>query len=158
MRSYRTVRDVLRQVAHWHQELLSDCCDDDGTDEHDPYQPLVEYLAVHESVLKQFLDGAGGHEPDQVVNTWLQYVPADDVERVVRRWKTSQPAKAEDVLEFVLEFDAALVDFYKSLANQAQAPPRVNAVFQNLLDAEEWQKLRNAWAIRDSDSFHSGRG
>ena len=56
------------------------------------------------------------------------------------------------------EFDDALVEFYKSLANQAQAPPRVNEVFQNLLEAEEWQRLRNAWSIRDSDSFHTGRG
>jgi hypothetical protein len=58
----------------------------------------------------------------------------------------------------ILEFDNALVELYKTLANQSQAHPRVNELFQGLLSMEEWQRLRNAFAVRESDSFINGRG
>ena len=65
---------------------------------------------------------------------------------------------SEEVIDMILEFDDELVELYKTLANQAQAPPRINALFQNLLEMEEWQKLRNAWATRESDGHFTGRG
>jgi len=58
----------------------------------------------------------------------------------------------------ILEFDNALVELYESLANQAQAPPRINEVFQNLLEMQEWQRARNAFSARESDSFVNGGG
>lgn len=158
MRSYTTVRDVLSHISRWHHELLEQCCEGADPEPHDPFRPLVDYLAVHERTVKQILDHDQRGEREAILNTWLQYVPAEGVEDVVARWRSMESSTAEDVMAFVLEFDDALVEFYKSLANQAQAPPRVNEVFQNLLEAEEWQKLRNAWSIRDSDSFHTGRG
>ena len=158
MRSYTTVRDILRQVSHWHRELLDHCCEGDAADADEAFRPLAEYLTIHERSLQRVLDQDGTQEQDTVLNTWLQYVPAEEVEKVINRWKLKEHPAAEEVTALVLEFDDALIEFYKSLANQAQAPPRINEVFQNLLEAEEWQRLRNAWSIRDSDSFHTGRG
>lgn len=157
MRSYTTVREILRRVSRWHQELLENC-DGDCVPPQDPLHMLVEYLCVHERTVKQMLDGDDGNEKEAVLNTWLQYVPAEGVEDVIRRWQAAESPSAEDVMAFVVEFDEALVEFFQSLAGQSQAPPRVNAVFQNLLEAQEWQRLRNAWSIRDSDSFYTGRG
>ncbi len=158
MRSYTTVRDILRHISGWRQELLENCDNGSRANSEEPFGALIEYLAVHERALKDILDGDHGQEHETTMNTWLQYVPAEDVEEVIQRWRAAKDPSAEDVMQLLVEFNDALVEFYRSLANQSQAPPRVNAVFQNLLDAEEWQQLRTAWAIRDSDSYYTGRG
>lgn len=158
MRSYKTVGDILKQISRWQNDLLDRCCGGEEPDRDDPFYPLVEYLVAHERavqrVLKQFEPG----ERDAILNTWLQYVPAEQVDAVFSKRNLSDKMSSEDVVEMILEFDDALVELYKTLANQAQAPPRINELFQNLLEMEEWQKLRNGWSARESDSFATGRG
>ncbi|HEX6986658.1 MAG TPA: hypothetical protein VF170_14855 [Planctomycetaceae bacterium] len=158
MRSYKTVREILDRISRWHNELLEHCCEGEEPDENDPFRPLVEYLAAHERGAKAVLDRYEPREREAILNTWLQYVPAERVEEVFTKRSLSERMTSEEVVAMVLEFDDALVELYKTLANQAQAPPRINEVFQSLLDLEEWQKLRNAWSARESDSFVTGRG
>ena len=45
---------------------------------------------------------------------------------------------------------------YRTLAESSQGPPKVQAVFQNLLDAQSWQTLRNAWSATESEQFSAG--
>lgn len=158
MRSYKTVKDILDQISRWHSDLLEYCCEGEEPDPEDPFRPLVDYLAKHEASIKQVLDGYQPDERTAILGTWLQYVPAERVEEVFARRDLSDSADAEQVIAMILEFDDALVELYKHLANQAQAPPRINDVFQNLLDMQEWQQLRNAWSTRDADSSITGRG
>ncbi len=158
MRSYKTVREILNQVSMWHQALLEHCCEGEESDEGDPFRSLVEYLSAHERASKHVLDRYKPAERDAILNTWLQYVPAEQVDEVFAKRDFRQPKSPLDVVGMILEFDNALVELYKTLANQAQAPPRINEVFQALLDMEEWQSLRNGFAARESDTFVTGRG
>lgn len=158
MRSYKTVRDILDRISRWHRELLEYCCEGEEPEADDPFRPLVDYLITHERGAKRVLDRYEPGERDAILNTWLQYVPAERVEEVFTKRKLSQTMSSEEVVAMILEFDEALVELYKTLANQAQAPPRINMVFQSLLEMEEWQKLRNAWSARESDTFLTGRG
>ena len=158
MRSYQQVKDILDQISRWHREILDLCCDGAEPDPDDPMRPLVEYLANHERGAKRVLDRFEPAEREAIRNTWLQYVPAGGVEEVFAKRNLSEPMTSEEAVAMMIEFDDALVELYKSLADQAQAPPRINEVFRNLLEMEEWQRLRNAWSARDSDSFATGRG
>ncbi len=158
MRSYKTVREILNQVSVWHHELLEHCCEGDEPDEDDPFRPLVEYLAGHERAAKHVLDRYKPSERETILNTWLQYVPAEQIDEVFTKRNLEDSQAPEDVVAMILEFDNALVELYKTLANQSQAHPRVNELFQGLLEMEEWQRLRNAFAVRESDTFVNGRG
>lgn len=158
MRSYKTVREILNQVSIWHHELLEQCYEGDEPEQHDPYRPLMEYLSEHERAAKHVLDRYKPSERETILNTWLQYVPGEQVDEVFRKRDLEEAQAPEEVVAMILEFDNALVELYKTLANQSQAHPRVNELFQGLLDMEEWQRLRNAYAVRESDSFINGRG
>lgn len=158
MRSYKTVRDILSQISRWHKELLELCCEGEEPEPNDPFRPLVDYLAMHERSAKKVLDRFEPRERDAILNTWLQYVPAERVEEVFIKRNVSRSMTSEEIVEMILEFDNALVELYESLANQAQAPPRINEVFQNLLEMQEWQRARNAFSARESDSFVNGGG
>lgn len=158
MRSYKTVGDILKQISAWQQDLLDRCCEGETPDPDDPFYPLVEYLVGHEKSVQQVLKNFEPTERDAILNTWLQYVPAEQVDAVFSKRNLSDRMTSEDVIEMILEFDDGLVELYKTLANQAQAPPRINILFQSLLQMGEWQKFRNAWATRESDSHITGRG
>lgn len=158
MRSYKTVKDVLTQASIWHHKLLEQCCEGEEPENDDPLRPLVEYLAGHERGAKKILDRFKPQERDAILNTWLQYVPAEGVDDVFTKRDLTAKMSSEDVVAMILEFDNALVELYKSLANQSQAHPRINEVFEGLLEMEEWQRLRNAFSVRESDSFATGRG
>jgi hypothetical protein len=156
MRSYKTVREVLERISSWHRELLDFCSEEQGDD--DPLRPLVEYLSSHERDARRVLDRFEPRERETILNTWLQYVPAEPVEAVLVRAANCTDLTSEDQTALILAFDDALADFYKSIADQSQAPPRVNDVFRSLLEMQQHQALRNAWSIRESDSFLTGRG
>ena len=158
MRSYKTVREILNQVSVWHHELLEYCCEGDEPDEDDPFRPLVDYLAGHERAAKHVLDRYKPSERETILNTWLQYVPAEQMDEVFTKRDLEDSQAPEEVVAILLEFDNALVELYKTLANQSQAHPRINELFQGLLEMEEWQRLRNAFAVRESDTFVNGRG
>ncbi|MBA3311835.1 MAG: hypothetical protein M3552_12000 [Planctomycetota bacterium] len=158
MRSYKTVKEILSQVSLWHHRLLEHCCEGDDPDEDDPFRPLVDYLAGHERAAKHVLDRYKPAERDTILNTWLQYVPAEQVDEVFTKRDFSAEMKPQEIVTMILEFDNALVELYKTLANQSQAHPRINELFQGLLEMEEWQRLRNAFAARESDTFATGRG
>lgn len=158
MRSYKTVREILNQVSLWHRRLLDHCCEGDEPEQRDPFQPLVEYLSAHERAAKHVLDRYKPDERETILNTWLQYVPAEQVDEVFSKRDLDETRSPEEVVAMILEFDNALVELYKTLANQAQAPPRINEVFQALLEMEEWQRVRNGFAARESDTFVTGRG
>lgn len=156
MRSYQQVRDVLKQVSRYHQELLEYAETVDASERDEPLRPLVDYLAAHERGVKSILDGYAPTEREAVLDTWLQYVPDHDVDAVFKKRDFRDARSVDDVLAMMMEFDDALVDLYKSLADNAQTPPRVNAVFRNLLDMQDWQRHRNGWSIRESSSFARG--
>jgi len=158
MRSYKTVREILNQISRWHHTLLDHCCEGDEPEQNDPFRPLVEYLSAHERASKSGLDRYKPDERDAILNTWLQYVPAERLDEFFTTHRFDEPRPAEELVGLILEFDNALVELYKTLANQAQAPPRINEVFQSLLEMEEWQRLRNGFAARESDTFVTGRG
>jgi hypothetical protein len=158
MRSYKTVNEILNQVSLWHHRLLEHCCEGRDPEQEDAFQPLVEYMAEHEKAAKHVLDRYKPSERETILNTWLQYVPAEQVDEVFEKRDLTQHMTREDVVAMIFEFDNALVELYKTLANQAQAPPRINEVFQGLLEMEEWQRLRNGFSARESDTFLTGRG
>ena len=158
MRSYKTVGEILKQISRWQQDLLDRCCEGEEPDPGDPFHPLVEYLVGHEKSVQKVLHHFAPDERDAILNTWLQYVPAEQIDAVFAKRELSNRMTSEEVIDMILEFDDELVELYKTLANHAQAPPRINALFQNLLEMEEWQKLRNAWATRESDGHFTGRG
>jgi len=158
MRSYKTVREILNQVSIWHHRLLEHCCEGEEPEQDDPFRPLVEYLSEHERAAKHVLDRYKPTERETILNTWLQYVPGEQVDDVFTSRNLDDSKAPEEIVAMILEFDNALVELYKTLANQSQAHPRVNELFQGLLEMEEWQRVRNAYAVRESDTFVNGRG
>ena len=156
MRSYKQVKDVLKRVSAWHTELLEFCGDEVPDDS--PYKPLVQYLAAHEAAAKQVLDAYEPTARDTILNTWLQYVPAEGVEEVFLSRDLRDDLTPGQVVGMVMEFDNALVSLYRSLADSANSPLKVQEMFRSLLEMQQWQQLRNAWSIRESDSHATGRG
>ena len=154
--SYKTVKEVLDHVAHW-QKRVADFCEDVADESRDDRAAaLMDYFAGHERELQRVLTNYADADRQGVLDTWIQHTSEDDVRLFFQKADLDPDQPLEAAVGKVVEFDDRLRDMYRSLAENSQVPPRVQAVFQNLLEAEEWQTLRNAWSATESEQYSGG--
>lgn len=91
------------------------------------------------------LGGADKAEDAQsVLDTWLQYVPADEVQAAVARADIDRDTTVEKVVETALEVDRGLVKMHRNLAEKAGSE-RVQEFFESLVTLEERDDKHLSW-------------
>ena len=66
-----------------------------------------------------------------ILDSWIQYIPTEDLEQFLNRTPMPSGGKPEDAVEWKQEFDKALAAFYRQMADQ-DAAPRVQEFFESL--------------------------
>ena len=155
--SYKTVQELFDHVEGWQKRITEFCEEVADRSADDRTTALMDYFAGHERELQRILADYSAADREGVMNTWIQHTSEDDVRTFFQKVDLDPDQSLDAATSKVTEFDDRLREMYRTLSESSQVPPRVQAVFQNLLEAQEWQTLRNAWSATESEQFSEGR-
>ncbi|MFH5803126.1 hypothetical protein [Alienimonas sp. DA493] len=154
--SYKTVRELFQHVERWQQRVEEFCEEVADRSSDERTTAMMDYFAGHERELRRILDQYPKDERNGLLDTWIQHTSEDDVRTFFQKVNLDPDQSLDEATATVVEFDDKLRDMYRTLSESSQVPPRVQAVFQNLLEAQEWQTLRNSWSASDSEQYSEG--
>lgn len=146
--TYQQVRDVVARIRAAHQQLR-DALEQPRTRAKDARtRQMLENLRQEEQQLQIALAQSRSHEADDLLNTWLQYVPDEELVRTIAEIEFTPEMSAEDVVARKLHFDQALIDLLRQLS-QETAVPRVQEFFGSLLEQAESRASQQSWSLRE---------
>ncbi len=148
--TYQSVREILENVRRFHRRLRREVEAAEQTigDRRSDY--LLESFRRGEREMDRALAQYENEGDSAVLDTWIQYVPTEDLERFLNESPMPTGEKPEDVVEWKQEFDKALAAFYRQLADQDSAP-RVQEFFESLAAMVEQRIANEGWAARDEE-------
>ena len=154
--AYQQVREILNSVRQFHRRLRHEVdAAYPGTD--DPRAKfLLRSIRRGEQELDLALAKYAKEGERSVLDTWIQYVPTEEIETVLLSGELPPHSSPEDILEWKLEFDASLADFYRQLADQVSAPRAKEllesqaALIEQRLSDQSWQ-AREEYLAPDKD-------
>ena len=138
---FKTVKDVVDHSRRLHQQISQfyhKLSEENGKAR---VSMLLEYLKRHEDHLEATLDKFGHDESQDVLDSWFQYAPDQDLKDVMSEIEVSDHMDTDDVVAMALKLDDYFIDLYQGMVNDASSSA-VKAVFQNLLDMEEHEKIQ----------------
>jgi hypothetical protein len=102
---------------------------------------LLDYLSQHEQHLEEALADFEGEAKKQILETWLQYKPSINIEKLIGDQSIQPNMPMDEVTKIAIDFDNALIELYRESAAAIDVP-QVKQVFENLLEMENHEKLR----------------
>jgi len=146
--AYRQVSDIMNMVNDFHQQLTkeirrhADCNNDVRLD------LLADFLKYQRDIVSQAVQRDEDVYPEiDVLGTWIQYVPDDDIQEAIDRLHLQSGEPLDALFTHVLEADRALVKMYESLAKQTQAS-HVQEFFNSLRRASVSFAEQRSWGLR----------
>lgn len=150
--TYRRVSDILELARSFHGRIAAVYEKTPGEREDPRWRLLLDHLQEHEELITQALDRYDDVAPEDVRETWLQYVAEGRVREELEHQELEDDADLETALEAVLAFDRALVGLYDQLA-EASGIRRVRELFQDLRDLEETKQRSFSMALQPGESY-----
>lgn len=146
--TYQQVRDVVARIRTTHQQLR-DALEGTEAETSDPRAQLMEkWLSQEEEQLQLTLAQYGVEGEKELLDTWLQYVPDEEVLDKLKSLEFRPNLPAEDLVARKMEFDQAMMAFLKQLADETSVP-RVEEFFRTLLENAESRAASQAWSMRE---------
>jgi hypothetical protein len=106
---------------------------------------LLEFLSRHEEHMEQALARFEHDARRSLLEAWLEYSPALDVDAVMQRFPVSEHPSSDEIIQLALDFDDTLVKLYREIAEKVN-DSKTKEVFKNLLQLEEREKIQVARA------------
>ena len=154
--SYKTVGELLDHVADY-QRTVVEYCEAVADRSADPRATaMLDYFAGHEREAEKILANYSASDRKGILDTWLQFTGEEELREFFQTRRLDPDDSMDAAIGKVVAFDRTLISVYESLADASQVPPRVQGVFQNLLEMQEWQKYRNAWSATESEQYAAG--
>lgn len=104
---------------------------------------LLEYLKRHEKHLEETLCKFEKDKSQTVLESWFQYAPDQNLDDVLASMEIHSEMDVDDVVLMALKLDDYFIDLYQGMVNDSSSSA-VKAVFQNLLDMEQQEKIQLA--------------
>jgi hypothetical protein len=147
---FEQTRDVLEHVRHFHLEI-SDLYDRlSAQSDKERLKLLLDYMSQREKKLARALSEFTDETSQNILDTWFQYTHDNDRLRCPDLHLTADTT-VDDIMRFGLALADCFIDLYREIAATADSE-EIAAVFRNLLDSEEGEKLklaRNAQLLND---------
>ena len=140
---YQTVKDVVEHSRHLHHQISDFYHDLGERNSQVRVKMLLEYLERHELQFEDMLKRFEGDKSQKIWDEWFQYAPEHNLDEILSEIKVSGSMTADDVVGVALKLDDYFIDLYKDMV-QNSASSDVKAVFQNLVELEEKEKIRTA--------------
>ncbi|MFQ5952817.1 MAG: hypothetical protein ACE5JK_05365 [Candidatus Omnitrophota bacterium] len=140
--AFLQVKDILKRAVEFHKKLIDFYSKIENVSEKESVKLLVDYMARHESILKDELSKISTEQEQQLLNEWVKY----DLELVACRCfeslKIDKNSSVDDVIDAGLELNQCLIDYYHHMSEIA-AMEDMKALFANLevMEIAEKKKL-----------------
>ena len=138
---YQTVKDVVDHSRVLHQEISSFYQKLSEDQSQERVGMLLTFLKRHEDQLESSLCQFEKDKSQKVLESWLQYAPDHNMADVMAGLTVSDHMSADEVVSMALKLDDYFIDLYQGMVNSTGSSS-VKAVFQNLLDMEQQEKIR----------------
>jgi hypothetical protein len=138
---FKTVKDVVDHSRQLHQQISQFYHQLSEDNSKARVSMLLEYLKRHEDHLESTLNKFGQDKSQSVLESWFQYAPDQDLSDVMANLEVSDHMDTDDVVSMALTLDDYFIDLYQGMVSNASSTA-VKAVFQNLLDMEEHEKIQ----------------
>lgn len=140
---FKTVKDVVDfsrrlhvQISELYERLSQDTAQA-------RVSMLLDYLKRHEKHLEETLCKFEKDKSQSVLNSWLQYAPDQNLDDVLASININNEMDVDDVVLMALKLDDYFIDLYQGMVDSSGSSA-VKAVFQNLLDMEQQEKIQLA--------------
>lgn len=153
--SYERVGDILERIRNYHSRIRHAYQSLAGAHDDERLRILLEYMGRHENYFERSLGRYGAQEIDTIKQTYLQYVPDDQIKRSLEETELDPSMEPDEIVRRSIEFDRGLVTFYRGLAT-TQAPPRVRELFESMIKLEETMSREHAKMLADLDPQQGG--
>lgn len=159
--AYRKVEDILGLVESFHKRMRFALERVEAESHSEMVEWLSQQLRTHELHWQAALSGYEKRVAEGVLDTWLQYIPDEDVRAELDSIQVRRDMTLDELTDVNVRFRQALIQLYESLASGSSAP-RVQELFQQLLEyeksviAEQSQKTRESDLV-DADSLHKSK-
>ncbi|MCA9108537.1 MAG: hypothetical protein KDA52_01200 [Planctomycetaceae bacterium] len=146
--TYKQVRDVVNLMRRSHQQLREVLERPRSRSGDTRTQLILEALRRDEHELQIALARHGAEGQAALLDTWLQYVPDDEIQQTLNSIDFTPEMTADEVVVRKLEFDRSIKDLLRVLAEQT-AVPCVQEFFTALLENLESRMVQRAWSVRE---------
>lgn len=152
--NYHQVRDVLKTIRLFHNQLARACerLGDQTDDER--LELLMTIVAQYEQRFSAVLNRYEADVAEGVLNTWLQYAPTEEIQDALQTAELADANSVAEIAQMVWEFEEALVNLYRQLA-ESTAVPRVQELFSSLLEQELNKTGKYAWSLEEFQATES---
>lgn len=144
---YEQVEHILKRAECFHHKLAEFYrgLDDTAGNEDEIVRMITSYLREHEEKLEQKLAEFGHAAFKNIMDTWVQFPPADHLDHILDHFERHERMSVNDLIGLALQFDNALLEFYREAAECAPTD-RVKEMFETLLSEgrNERRKLVSA--------------
>lgn len=146
--TYLTVRDVVSRIRKAHQ-LMRDALERPRSVTTDERTRLIlESLRKSEQGLQLTLARFENDGEEELLETWLQYVPNAELFESLDRIEFTPDLPADEVVSRKLSFDQSLLSLLRQLADETSVP-RVQEFFHTILKNVESRVARQAWSVSE---------
>jgi hypothetical protein len=135
-RTYQPLRDIFDHIAHVHHHA-AECCAKVAHGPDEQVQVLADFFRQREETFGTYSKSLEGGQQTAVLDTWLQYVPTQDLVEALTALRAARNQKDSNaIFTKCLELQGKIVALLKQLAANLHAPT-VRDVLQNLAVSEE---------------------
>ena len=147
----KQVRDFLDFGKDLHAEVRKLYTRLGDSTEQDRVRMLLDFLERHEQHMVQTLARFEHESHAGLLNGWLEYLPALDVDTVFETCRLSEQSSTDEIVAAAMNFDETLVRLYQEMAEKA-VDARTRALFQDLVNLEQQEQIsvsRAAMSLAD---------
>jgi hypothetical protein len=155
--TYEQVRDILSRIRSFHRRLRDELEQVRPTSKDRRTQFLLEALRRDEQAMNIALAKYQRHGGVNVLDTWIQYVPDEETQRLLTENHFSSDMDPEEMLARKAGIDQALADLYRSLSEQTSAT-QVGELFAGLAQQTLQRLTQESWKVLDDDLAPSKNG
>jgi hypothetical protein len=101
----------------------------------------MDVFGDHEDELQRALGAAGGEQREDVLATWVQYVPAQPIEDILGELERRDGLTWDRAAQASLRLQEAIAELWTQVAEQIETPV-VQDVLSSLADAERQMSRR----------------
>lgn len=140
---YKTVKDVVDYSRKLHLQISKLYQEISQKQTQERVKMLLDYLQRHEAHLEKSLNQFEHDKSQKVLESWLQYAPDQNISDVLETIEINDHMTTDEVIEMALKLDDYFIVLYTDMVENASSSA-VKAVFQNLLEMEQQEKIRTA--------------
>lgn len=144
--AYEQVQDILKRTREHHRRVRHALEHAEPDDDRQRADALLAEVQREESAMEALLEGYRGEGPDNVLETWIQYVEDEDVSDALQSLQLDSGASIEEIMTRKAELDDALAEYYAQLRDQVSAP-KVQELFSSLHELIARRKEQAAWSV-----------